>query len=1133
MKKKTIAAFLVLTVLNSISGSVMASEVNRNPEEALSQTEPLPEAQDDSDPESQESDSLNNLESQDKPVEETTSDTDKETPSSITISATPGEKLDLEEITSTYLGVTPESITPSILDEVVSEESFGLKELHYTVLNEHGEIQNETLYLTITGKPVISIENPSLSVGEKFTLEALNVTAVDHEDGELTHKIEISQSDVPVDEIIEATEDDSFQLTLSVTDSEGNTTVEESHITLQNETIAPQEVLMNDLNASSSTTIAGEDRLRTSIAISQKMYEQTDVVILVDAMNFPDALSAGPLAAEFDAPILLTYSKSLPSYTEAEIERLGATKVILMGGEVAISADIENQLKLKKLTVERIAGDTRFTTAIAAAEKLGTSSKIILADGMNFADAMTAGSYAAMNSLPILLTLNSSVPEAVQEFLDGTVQEVLVMGGEVAISEKVVNDLKSSGIQVTRIAGINRFDTSVEMAEQYFSGRTSAVVANGMNFADALAAVPYASAMGLPILLTFQHIVEDNVLDYIVNHKISSFHFVGGEVALSDYVKSSMEVPYTSDLEYRTAGIDGIWSTMVKNGQTSGNISASGISSISIQPAGNEDLSARYGVSIVGQGWQKIVEDGSAGIKGNAINGLVMELKGDDAAENNLYYRVYVKDTGWSEWTSGGTALGGPEAKPILAVEAKIIKGNALNITNVFPSRPLEKNYAYTKTSVRLRSGEGISYDEIFMLQAKSYVELISTNPETNWSKVKYTARGETYIGYISSAYLTVENHVSKTILTLEGIKDGEGLPESTVEIFGDIAHKSGISSLKYYVNGAFVDTIDYGYLSDRSLALGFDEPAQTGYSFSVTPDQWMKNRINTLKVEMTAKDGTIEWETIHLNDTKDILKIEEQGASFNYYVDTEYNRGAAVISLNGKWQPASRSQIAYYMNPERWISHDIYKYMFLDLNYSPDDYTVTAAQLDDIIAGKGVLDGMGSVFLKAATDFNINPFYLVSHAILESGHGTSVLANGQQLEFYHAKHGTISSELIPLSEEDKAKTWYNVFGIGANDDNPNLWGAERAYDEGWDSVEDAIYGGAKWITNGYIDRMPDSQNTNYKMRYNLRETMSHQYATDIMWAYSQALRIKIQMDSLETDIPLTFVIPSFSNVRP
>ena len=206
---------------------------------------------------------------------------------------------------------------------------------------------------------------------------------------------------------------------------------------------------------------------------------------------------------------------------------------------------------------------------------------------------------------------------------------------------------------------------------------------------------------------------------------------------------------------------------------------------------------------------------------------------------------------------------------------------------------------------------------------------------------------------------------------------------------------------------------------------------------------------------------------------------------------------------------------------------------MFLDLGYDKQDYAVSVEQLDSILKGKGILDGTGSTFLQAAIDFNINPFYLIAHAILETGNGTSVLANGQQIENYHETFGKLGSVFIPLSEDDKLKKWYNVFGIGAYDDDANLWGGERAYLKKWDTIEKAIHGGVGWIAKGYINRLPEPQNSNYKMRYNLKVTMTHQYATDVMWAYKQAYNIKKQFDNMGFDVPLKFIIPTFGDIRP
>ena len=102
------------------------------------------------------------------------------------------------------------------------------------------------------------------------------------------------------------------------------------------------------------------------------------------------------------------------------------------------------------------------------------------------------------------------------------------------------------------------------------------------------------------------------------------------------------------------------------------------------------------------------------------------------------------------------------------------------------------------------------------------------------------------------------------------------------------------------------------------------------------------------------------------------------------------------------------------------------------------------------------------------------------------------------------------------------------MYGIGAYDGNANLWGAQLAYANKWFTVEDAIVGGAKWISLNYINRASSPQNTLFRMRWNFTENMGHQYATDIQWAYKQANRIKVQLDNMGVTSALKFNIPVF-----
>src|SRR5690606_17031864 len=111
-----------------------------------------------------------------------------------------------------------------------------------------------------------------------------------------------------------------------------------------------------------------------------------------------------------------------------------------------------------------------------------------------------------------------------------------------------------------------------------------------------------------------------------------------------------------------------------------------------------------------------------------------------------------------------------------------------------------------------------------------------------------------------------------------------------------------------------------------------------------------------------------------------------------------------------------------------------------------------TVADLDKILAGKGILNGKGAVFMEASRNNNINEIFLVSLALHETGNGTSALAQG--IDYPD------EDDLFPGQDTVKV---YNMFGIGAYDSNPNYYGAQRAYRERWFTPEAAILGGAKF----------------------------------------------------------------------
>lgn len=225
-----------------------------------------------------------------------------------------------------------------------------------------------------------------------------------------------------------------------------------------------------------------------------------------------------------------------------------------------------------------------------------------------------------------------------------------------------------------------------------------------------------------------------------------------------------------------------------------------------------------------------------------------------------------------------------------------------------------------------------------------------------------------------------------------------------------------------------------------------------------------------------------------------------------------EYGYCTDPINPNDTWVCSQviydniKNQLLYNMNPLNSQNDPTKIYEFVTLSYTD---CVTAAQLNTMFGQSGVLSGKGQVFIDAAKANNVNPIYLAGHAILETGHGTSLLANGGTRDL--AGNYTYGIAV------------YDLFGIGAIDGDADGGGTRTAYSNGWTSVDLAIYGGAAWISKSYISK---SQDTLYSMRWNPLN-INHQYATDVNWAASQTSIIKGYFDLLP-GCTLTFSIPVF-----
>src|SRR5699024_2849112 len=229
------------------------------------------------------------------------------------------------------------------------------------------------------------------------------------------------------------------------------------------------------------------------------------------------------------------------------------------------------------------------------------------------------------------------------------------------------------------------------------------------------------------------------------------------------------------------------------------------------------------------------------------------------------------------------------------------------------------------------------------------------------------------------------------------------------------------------------------------------------------------------------------------------VTKLSEKNTVYNITlskaVDIQYGRPIH--------NAASKKEMEKYLNPVNYKNDAIQKFQFLVLS-SPSGYL--ASDLNKALYKKGTLHNTGRAFYDAAREYKVNEIYLMAHAILETGHGGSELAEGVEVGKDKSNNLVLVTDKNRKQLKEIKKT-YNFFGIGALDSDPVKFGAIKAYQNGWFSPTLAIKGGAKWISEGYINNQ-HKQNTLYKMRWNPNMDAGYswkQYATDIGWAYKQA----------------------------
>lgn len=401
-----------------------------------------------------------------------------------------------------------------------------------------------------------------------------------------------------------------------------------------------------------------------------------------------------------------------------------------------------------------------------------------------------------------------------------------------------------------------------------------------------------------------------------------------------------------------------------------------------------------------------------------------------------------------------------------------------------------------------------------------------------------YTTRG------LSSKYSGIQMKTGKTTVNMVPyydylVKQGPKVKRSYSKKTGKLVLKNGSKTLTAYVGKRTY------YLNGKKK------------TFSIAPTKVKYYKTNKTVILLPAKVAITDLglrytysssaKRIYINKPVSNPPASNPAPSNGSTVYTNYNRSlSSYISAEKKQHPTyagktiSTSTYKSYIDPAADKTNN-YQFLRLD-TYRAVNTSSYNSVLNSKLKSGSVLKNKGTALTSAARTYNIDPVYFLCQTILETGYGTSELSQGKYItkvvsgaSVTKDKNGNVTGFKKVngkyITKTIKKTKLYNLYGIKAYDSDPQLCGFSYAYYQGWTSVDKAISGAAKYVSQEYIHSTAHKQNTLYKFRYNPNvANLWHEYATDPAYAHKIASIMYSQFRSVyASGVSMTYDKPKFN----
>ena len=302
-----------------------------------------------------------------------------------------------------------------------------------------------------------------------------------------------------------------------------------------------------DKNLPSSTEIIGANRYDTAAKISKKGWNSASTVVIANGINEIEGIVANPLAAVYDAPVLLTDKNKVSSYTINELKRLKPSNIIIIGGKNSIGESAEKSIKnaVSSVSIKRIDGSNIEELSVNIAKEIDSKanvSKIYVAGENGAADALSVVSKAAEEKSPIIVTSKNSVNSSVKNWIkSNSISSAYFLGKTAVISDNVIKEIDSvvsGNVSGNRIGGSDRNQTNARVIKALYPSENynPVFVAKNRPLVDAISVGVYAARTKSPIVVA-GNALDSEQANILKNKKTNSIFRIGGGISNDTYNK--------------------------------------------------------------------------------------------------------------------------------------------------------------------------------------------------------------------------------------------------------------------------------------------------------------------------------------------------------------------------------------------------------------------------------------------------------------------------------------------------------------------------------------------------------------------------------------------------------------------